>query len=299
MDYYWVTSSLVPFDDTQSRKYKLPTTSSQGIGQSGINLSLIDNYRQGVEITLSKHVYDSNQPKLWGGRVEHDGRINHQINTFTYGQAVSFTEFFGTNRYNDNLRTFNPVTFIELGNEYPYPIIYNDGPQAQQEAIIEPLTIPMRLQSVESLYYIHDVHGYLEDGNHLDGLRYGNSQIRQYIPYSSSVCRPFLDDGEVRWGETFSGSIYIEGYQSNVQRKLSPFNDLDDKFVLNKLSSFTSSDDSNTMKTALLNLKYNFDNEEERKYNEKGASAGYDIYGPQQAQYGRDSIVYIGMLRGS
>jgi hypothetical protein len=294
---YWTTSSFVPFDDAQSRRYKLPTTASQGA--QGVIFGTTDNYRQGVDIRTTKQLFESNQPKLWGGRVERDGIITHESEPSVFGQAVSFTEFFGTHYYDDRLATFQPVEFITLGDEYPYPIIYNDGPQVQQESVIEPLTIPMRLPTNEGLYHVHDVHGALEDGNLLDGLSNGNSRIEQYIPFSSSVCRPFLDDGEIRLGDTPAGSVYIEGYQSKVQRLAAPYNDTSDKFVLNRITSFTASNESSQFKNALLALSFDTNSEEDKQFGKKGSPAGFTVYGPSQAIYGRDSIAFVGRLKGS
>jgi len=292
---YWVTGSQLPFDDQQVRF--IPTGLSTS--NPAMDTSAFDTLRQGVEIRRVSELYNSTQPKLWGGSITASGTITHEQNFNTYGQAVSFTEFFADHKFEEKPK-FNPVAFVTLGNIHPLPIILNYGPQEQQEAIIEPLTFPQRLNNNEGFDVAHASKGELEDGNHLDGRNAGNSRVEQFIELAQPIQpRPWLDQGEEWIGDTFIGSIHIPGFTTQAQRKVEPYTDQINEYILRQVASFNNPLDS-AMISALSALKFGLGVDDDiRPIGKKSTAAGYSVYGPNAARAGTDSIAYIGWKRGS
>ena len=289
---YWVTGSIEPFDDSQQVIKYLPTSTDN----PAIDTTAFDNYRMGVELRSVADIYNSTQPKIWGGQFDQTGSIIHEQDITTYGQAVTFTSFFNTHLFTDNPK-FNPVAYVALGQTYPLPIMFNDGPQAQQEAIIEPLTIPQRFNDVESLDVARTVRGTVEDGNDLDGRNKGTSLVQQFVELSSSlVVRPWLDEGEMRYGLNTDPSIAIvlPGYLSKAEKLAAPFSDQTNDYLRSQVLALTNT----TMSGAMIPLDYNNDNDI-RPFGMKSATAGHVVYGPGQARVGTDSIAFVGRIRGS
>lgn len=288
---FWVTGSLLPFNDQQVYPVDTQFTSSD----PPMDTTPYDNFRQGTEIKTMKHLVGSSQVKMWGGGFDYRGRITHEQQIVTYGQAVSFTEFYNNHEFNETLIKFDPVEYISLINNYPFPITFNQGPQQQQEAIIEPFTIPQRLPSTEGFNLARTIKAEIEDGNHLDGILAGNSRIEQFIELDPPIkVRPWLDHGAEHFGDTYTGSIVTPGVITNEQRKLNPYIDTENLYIINQLSADTS------FKEVLKIMKFGSGIDEDlRPRDKKSTSAGSTIYGPSQARTGTDSIAFIGTLRGS
>lgn len=289
---YWVTGSIEPFDDSQQVIKYLPRTTTN----PAIDTRAFDGYRFGVELRNFGDIYNATQPKIWGGEFDQTGSVVHEQDITTYGQAVTFTSFFDSHLFIDNPK-FNPVAYVALGNSYPLPIMFNDGPQAQQEAIIEPFTIPQRFNDVESLDVARTVRATVEDGNELDGRNKGTSIVEQFIELSSSmVVRPWLDEGELRYGSATypSSAIIMPGYLSKAQKQLQPFIDQTNDYYNSYITALTNT----TMSGAMMQLEFNSNNDI-RPLNKKSAAAGHDVYGPSQARLGTDSIAFVGRIRGS
>lgn len=230
---YWVSGSSAPFDDT------LKVTTTIGLNTAttgGIDTRPIDGFRQGVELNTVEKFFVSTQPKLWGGSIKFDGRVSHLNETHTYGQAVSFADFFGKSQFDDRLRKFDPSLYIRLGGSYPFPLLFNDGPQQQEENTVEPLTIPYKKSSPESIgYIVRSIHGALEDGQ--DNSYSGTVLLSQFIEFGPPIAtKQFLDQGEQRLGDTFAGSIIVPGYMSTAQQKAKPFVDQEVEYLLTDIT---------------------------------------------------------------
>lgn len=287
---YWTTGSVTPFDDSRQVFRKVATTSNN----PNINTSGSDPYRMGVELRDFKDIYNSSQPKLWGGSFNQTGGITHEQEIVTYGQALSFTSFFGTSMWSEKPK-FNPVTYINQPTDYPLPIIFNDGPQQEQEAIIEPFTTPQRFNTVESYDVAHKVRGNLEDGNALDGRGKGNSMVEQFTDYAQPISpRPWLEEGEERWGDQQTPAIVREGYLTKIQRKLAPWTDQINGYLKPQVLGFSDSSMSGALEALSID-----NNNDIRPLGKRSCAAGWTVYGPGAARVGTDSLAFLGRIRGS
>jgi hypothetical protein len=294
-----VESSLglrfTPFDDSQQISVDVLVAIRNQVS-SGYDTRNIDAYRQGVEINSSKYLFNSTQPKLWTGNI-------FQItNITTYGQARSWTEYSNNEIYDDEIIEFNPVQYIIDQKKYPFPIYFNNGPMQEEEAIIEPFTVPFRKDYIWGANPPRQVHAELEDGNNFSDPKKGSSFITQFIEYNPPLDPYyFLDDGQQYFGTVLTNSIRIDGYSPVLIRNIDPFNDTNDEKIVAQISSSLSNDSVDNMdfidQLKLLHLE--LDDDIRETYNQKSATAGYSVYGPQQAIYGTDSIAYNGWLRGS
>ena len=293
-----VESSLglrfIPFDDSQQNSVEVLIAIKNQVS-SGYDTKNIDQFRQGVEITSAKYLYASTQPKLWTGNI-------FQItNITTYGQARSWTEYSNNEIYNDQIIEFNPVQYIIQQDKYPFPIYFNNGPMQEEEAIIEPFTVPFRKELIWGANPSRQVHAELEDGNNFADPKKGSNFIKQFIEYNPPLDPYyFLDGGQQYFGTTMSGSIRIEGYSPILIRNIDPFNDTNDEKIVAQISSSLSNTVANMDFIAQLKLLHlELDEDIRELYTQKSATAGYSVYGPQQSMYGTDSIAFNGWLRGS
>jgi len=163
-------------------------------GKQGIDTSEYDSLRQGVSIRTNRHRFNGTQAKMWAGN------LNHFVLVRTIGQIRSFTEFEDSPIFED-FPKFDPVQFVQDVN-YPVPITFNNGPQQQEEAIIEPFVIKFRKNDNEGRFPSRSVKGNLEDGNHFDNEDGGANRIEQFIELTPpSGPRFFLDEGQEYFGE--------------------------------------------------------------------------------------------------
>lgn len=283
--------AFTPFDDRDSVRLAGVIAISEQSG-SGYGTSEIDPYRQGVEITSPHQLYRGNQPKLWSGN------LSHAIRIVTYGQARSWTEYENTKIFDDQVQPFDQESYIESPETYPMPIYLNDGPQSEEEAIVEPLTIPFRKSPQEGARPARSPKGALEDGNGFDSPVKAANRILQFVEYDAPLTqRYFLDAGqEYVTGNSsmVSGSIRVEGYVAYNERLGTPFNDTCDERIVAQIDTSDSS-----FITALKALKIELDEDIRETYTQKSANAGGFTYGPEQGRYGTDSIAFIGTMRGS
>lgn len=191
---------FTPFNDTDKPLVQQAIQIIDAV--QGYDTTQIDRFRQGVNVRLPQHLYKTTQPKIWSGRFD------HQIRIITFGQARSFVEYDDSIIFKEKSE-FNPVWFIEDRENYPYPVIFNNGPQQEEEASIEPFTIPMRKNNNEGPFYPRSVKASLEDGNGFDDLFGGTSRVEQFIDYSPPLDpRFFLDEGQSYWG-TFPTASHL------------------------------------------------------------------------------------------
>lgn len=273
-------TEFTPFDDSQQIIY-IPTNSGSG----GMDTSQIDQFRQGVEIKTNHDRFMSTQPKIWSGD------FNHYVTYNPIGQARSFTEYENSQIWGD-LPEFNPILFIELGGDYPLPIVFNDGPQEEEETILEPITIPFRRNSIEGPFFAHRVAGQIEDGNNFDTVFKNSNRTSQFWEYDEPVQqRLFLDEGQAIYG-SISDGITTEGYVFGEERLIRAFDDT----TLDDIQQSTSA--SSDLMDVLLGIKMNL-NDDFRPARSRSAGANTFIYGRDSYKYNTDSIAYIGKIRGS
>lgn len=291
-------TEFFPFNDTDPfAGIILQTFNSSGAVTSvsssrGYDTSEIDRFRQGVEIKTSRHVFESVQGKIWAGN------LNHFVSVRTIGQARSFTEFENTPIFDDQTRKFDPVLYIEaqlFGVQYPFPIIFNNGPQQEEEASIEPLSIQYRKASNEGRYPAHSVKGSLEDGNNFDSENLASSRVQQFIDFTPpNEPRFFLDEGQQYIGTHVTASIIIEGFTPLTQREIIPYDETRDERIVNRIQT------SNAAFISVLKaLYFDLDGDIREDFDKKSATAGNDVYGPDAALAGTDSIAFVGRTRGA
>lgn len=287
---YWVSGSSTPFDDTLTIK---STFGLNTVTSGGIDTRTIDPFRQGIELNTIDKFFIGIQPKLWGGSIKFDGTVSHLHDTRTYGQSVSFPEFFGTPDFNDKLRIFDPVLYIELEGTYPFPLLFNKGPQQNEENIIEPLTIPFRKSTHESVgYLVRNMHGSYEDGQN-DRFGRGTIPLSSFYKFGKKEeTRSFFDGGEVILGDILSGSIVVPGYASFTEQKIRPFSDQISEFLLTNVTS-------GSLKDTLIRMSGYRTTSGFIPFGQRSGAAGRDVYGFRQATVGTDSLSFIGRLRGS
>lgn len=269
---------------------------------SGMDTSAFDKFRQGVEMRRPVHVYGTTQPKLWAGNLHHRPYMYNP-----YGQMRSWTEFENTTQYYDNTIPFDPILYIKSQNNnfntYPYPIYFNDGPQEGEECSVEPLTIPFRLATSvgEGAFPARRPKGNLEDGNPTPDIPQSNNRVLQFIEYNSPLTpNPFLDAGQEYIGAgSIEDAIIREGYVDFILRLGDPFDDTETETIVKELEIDTATVDGQDFVAALLKLELDLDEDIRDTYTQKSATAGYTVYGPDQARYGTDSIAYAGWGRGS
>lgn len=273
---------FTPFDDSQTVIY-IPTDEDTG----GIDTREIDLYRQGVELRTHHQRFVGNQPKLWSGALD------HVVNTTTIGQARSFVEYENSLLFED-LPEFSPVAYIEQGTSYPLPIVMNDGPQQEEEAYMEPITIPFRKYTPEGPFYAHRVAGAIEDGNNFDTVYKNANRTAQFQDYLDPLqIRYFLDEGEQLWGTgDVQDKISTPGYTTGTERLLRAFDDTSLDDVPQSLSAATD------LENVLLLMQMNL-NGDLRPAGTRSANANSFVYGRDSSVYGTDSITFIGRTRGS
>lgn len=286
-----------PFDDGGEDNLSVLVAINSQSG-SGYNTAPFDRFRQGVELTTARQLYESNQPKLWSGN------LNHYTRTTTFGQARSWTEYENSKVHDDQVIPFDPLLYIEDPEHYPMPIYFNDGPQQEEECIIEPLTIPFRKSPQEGALPAHRPKGNLEDGNAFDSPQGATNRVLQFVEYAEPLTpRFFLDAGQEYIGsnpEDLDDKIILEGFVPYIVRLGDPFNDTEDEKIVDQVEvGDPGLADNDAFEAALKALKIELDDDIRETYTQKSATAGYSIYGPDMARYGTDSIAFGGWMRGS
>jgi hypothetical protein len=276
-----------PFNDTNLPRIQRAAVSA-AVTRDGMDTRAGDSYRQGVSIKTARHQFATTQPKMWSGNRSHFVRL------VTYGQPRSFTEFENSSLFEEQPK-FDPVWFLTDPN-YPRPIVFNQGPAQQEEAIIEPLVIAMRLKTNEGPIYSHDVRAGFMGGNDLESLRGSTEFVEQFVEFNEpSAARFWLDEGDRYVGTgALVDRIIVPGFSAKLHREIDPF---DDSAVESLVAGLSSK--SVAMRTALHELDYDLSEDVRGSFERRSSPAGGDVYGPTQALYGTDSIAYRGWTRGA
>jgi hypothetical protein len=201
-------------------------------------------------------------PKFWAGNLK------HTIEAQTYGQSFGWTVDVGTTEYHEKT-TFDPLTYITMGHNFPTPIVFNEGELDKYESIAEIYTIPWRLPTNELAgYQAKGWHGSIQDGNDTGWLDKRTDAVEQFIENSRNM-RYFLDYGSTYIGTTMSGSIKIPNYAPENTITITPFDDTLLKSKTQELSNKTTN-----FQNALSNLSININGNDMELHNKKSACAG-------------------------
>ena len=131
--------------------------STNAVNTSSIDTSGIDAYRQGVELTLTKH-FDAGTVKI------HSPEAGHKTNPISLG--MRYRSLNACTMHDED--RFNPSDYVS--KTLTFPIIIDDRKQVEEfsiDGVIEPLTIreAASLSSIEMPYIAHAVRGSLQAGN--------------------------------------------------------------------------------------------------------------------------------------
>lgn len=137
-----------------------PSNADQYVFTGSINTSLIDGFRQGVEITRIKHFFAGNSPRI------HAGEPGHVLRKNFYGADRNFLK---KNAYQE-LDYYDPVEYLLSHESITYPIITHDSDETENynfNGVIEPLTIRAvaALFSIDVPFEAHSIKGLMMDGN--------------------------------------------------------------------------------------------------------------------------------------
>jgi len=278
-----------PFNEYTALKVNR-TNYSTSLIQS--QLSESSNLRQGIELRTIDDIYNTSQPKIWAGSILKNGILEHGFREETMvgiGQPLSFTSTKADAGYKEQEIRFDPVAFISNRDNYPFPIQLNGGLPNQNLNIIEPLTIPFRLPSLEFNYFSRGIHGSVDCGPK-DGINNGNQKIAQFVKINSSgdTVKPFLDSGQ----EVFGG-ITIQGFSSIEKRREIGYVEKPNNADIYSFPSVSA-----TFLDALTSLDYSRDDDIRKQFNIKSMPAGRDIYSSYNNICGTDSIAYSNRLKG-
>lgn len=201
------------------------STLGQYRNTGSISTTLIDGYRQGVEMTQMKH-FDAGLVKI------HAGEPGHVLRKNRFGMDRNFRN----DPVFEELDYFSAVTFLRAQEAasplvldvITFPIITGDNDQIENfifDGIIEPLTIRAEASffGIETPFYAHSVKGGVMGGN-LDQTWSSDQvlSIDYFEPDKKQV--PFLDLVEMI---SISGSLSLatRGYFNNIKSTRRPFDD--------------------------------------------------------------------------
>lgn len=337
---YWVlTTSFQPFNDTA---YYYGKTNRNLTVSGGINTTPIDSFREGVNLRTTQDIYNSLQVKVvfedgaQSMETKPNGELTHQSTFITFGQSGDITQYTGNRAFRDQISgvegtvpynsssQFSRTALYLIENgliaegllqiEDVYPIYLNGGPQYQEEAIIEPLTIPNRLYTNESVQELaKGVFAFLESGNPGEERRFGTDIVEQMQFRSlTTTFRAYLEQG--------ADYILITGSNGEVTNvvDISPNNILDQGFFP-KQSPWVAQENGEyfpdligasdllsvpvTSSTGIVqpfySNNYEISDSELQTRDQKSTTAGYSYYGGNASIYGTDSIAFGGYYRGS
>jgi hypothetical protein len=203
------------------------------VNTGGIDTSTIDPYRQGVELTLTKH-FDAGIGKISAGEP------GHILRRSEYGldvgcrvePAFSEIDYFDPVRYLESQENDSPL----LSNIITFPIITSNNDQIENyvfNGVIEPLTIRARASffSIDVPFEPHSTNGSLMDGNE-DQFR-AVDQVKTVYEWNVNESNiEFLDMVDM-----LGGFLPLNGYFNHERTRISPF--VDERLICNVTSSVT------------------------------------------------------------
>ena len=235
------------FDDSpgvnKDNKIKQSTAGNYEITGT-IDTSLIDQFRQGVEITRARHFFAGSSPRI------HAGEPGHVLKKNFYGADRNFLK----QNYYQELNYYNPVQYLLSHESITYPIVTHDTDETENynfNGVIEPLTIRAvaALFSIDVPFEAHSIKGMMMDGNREVGMSTSRilTVFRKKEKYRLPAWLDLIDMmGTVK-------KIPTIGFFNDEKAYLDPFND-----ASNKLQLFVNL--PNDMSQAIINLQGSTDN---------------------------------------
>jgi len=249
--------------------------------KGGMDTSMIDAFRQGVELTQQKH-FDAGMAKI------HAGEPGHVLRKNNFGENKNF---FPDPRYAD-IDLFNPIVFLtaQEHNSYlthdifTFPIVTGDSSQVESyntDGVIEPLTVraTAAFYSMDAPFESHSIKGELMGGNADQSLSSDQVVTVDYFDPASQIV-PYLDDVDMLGTMGVSTGFF---HYDKIYTK--PFDD--SRYPRNVISSSRGED----MDIALSLMSGSTDNYVSFKQRSQTAGWDYDT----TTAIGTDSIAFGGM----
>jgi hypothetical protein len=275
---YLPKKDVLYFDDGEgidvNERIKKSTQEQYSLTGS-IDTTLIDGFRQGVEITQAKHFYAGNSVRI------HSGEPGHVLRKNFYGVDRNFllqNEF-------QELEYYDAVKYINNQDIITYPLVTHDSDETENynfNGIIEPLTIRafVAFFSIDVPFEAHSVKATLMDGNQ-DITTAASKILNVKLKKENYKIPPWLDlidmIGTVK-------KIPTIGFFNDDKTYINPFNDSSNKV---QLSTNLPNDMISTV-TELIGSTENYISE-----NETSAACGW-MYDDVWSK-GTDSIAFGGL----
>jgi hypothetical protein len=275
---YLPKKDVLYFDDGEgidvNERIKKSTQEQYSLTGS-IDTTLIDGFRQGVEITQAKHFYAGNSVRI------HSGEPGHVLRKNFYGVDRNFllqNEF-------QELEYYDAVKYINNQDIITYPLVTHDSDETENynfNGIIEPLTIRafVAFFSIDVPFEAHSVKATLMDGNQ-DVTTAASKILNVKLKKENYKIPPWLDlidmIGTVK-------KIPTIGFFNDDKTYINPFNDSSNKV---QLSTNLPNDMISTV-TELIGSTENYISE-----NETSAACGW-MYDDVWSK-GTDSIAFGGL----
>jgi hypothetical protein len=199
------------------------SNADQYVLTGSMDTSLIDGFRQGVEITRIKHFFAGNSVRI------HAGEPGHVLRKNLFGTDRNFLK---QNFYQD-LEYYDPIKYLLSNENLSYPIITHDTDETENynfNGVIEPLTIRAvaALFSIDVPFEAHSIKGMMMDGN--TDIAMSNNRILTVDDKNSDYkIPPWLDLIDMV-GTT--KKIPTMAYFNDDKTYLNPFNDSSTKVQL-------------------------------------------------------------------
>lgn len=191
------TARLAPFDEGPTVRPDDSYLSFQV--RSGMDTTLIDGFRQGVEIITQRQL-TSGLVKIHAGEYNYDNDISHEMKQNRFGMDVQVNRHDIAFADNDK---FDPVKFIKIQEKFSYiyaklitlPIYVDDNDEVSidnYDGVLEPLDIraTVALAPTEIPFLAHSIKASLNNNNDA----YGATQIVQVDYFRPETCIVVYDD---------------------------------------------------------------------------------------------------------
>lgn len=240
-----------------------------------INTTLIDGFRQGVEITQAKHFYAGNSVRI------HAGEPGHVLRKNSYGADRNFLL---QNEFKE-LEYYDALKYINNQDIITYPLVTHDSDETENynfNGIIEPLTIRAvaAFFSIDVPFEAHSLKATLMDGNQ-DITTAASKILNVKLKKENYKIPPWLDlidmMGTVKKVPTIA-------FFNDDKTYINPFNDSSNKVQL----STNLPNDMISAVTELIGSTENYISE-----NETSAACGW-MYDDVWSK-GTDSIAFGGL----
>lgn len=291
MDLFITNDEAISLNRTFSETSRIKNIHQTTTLSSSISTTMIDGYRQGVEITSQKH-FDAGLVKIHAGEVGHVMNRDYIGDTFVFRDSDVFykeIDLFTKEKYiqsQDNLDALN-IFFTD----HTWPIVTSDCDLAtlyQFDGIIEPLIIRdcITFKSLETLGNVfHSIKGQTLPGN-ID-LNNRTSDVVSCDYFNHNNLNPFVDSSDFVVNLETNDALYVNTSVVNLK----PFEDIE----IRKNIPFTNINDAEIANVLNVDSTSSYyTNNDYVKYNQTTAATGF-VY-DSVSGIGTDSLAFGGRI---